>query len=87
MGFNFSAFVGGAAKGLADTVKEQRKDFDDRTDKYLDFSITRGLDVMDERKKERKGLMFLGRNLKNRGLSDDQISLVLDTGLVEGKLS
>ena len=85
MGFNFSAFVGGAAKGLADTVKEQRKDFDDRTDKYLDFSITRGLDVMDERKKERKGLMFLGRNLKNRGLSDDQISLVLDTGLVEGQ--
>ena len=29
MGFNFSAFVGGAAKGLADVVTEQRKDFDE----------------------------------------------------------
>ena len=85
MGFNFSAFVGGAAKGLADVVTEQRKDFDSRTDKYLDFSISRGLDVMDERKKERKDLMFLGRNLKQRGLSDDQISLVLDTGLADGQ--
>jgi len=85
MGFNFSAFVGGAAKGLADVVTEQRKDFDDRTDKYLDFSISRGLGVMDERKKERKDLMFLGRNLKQRGLSDDQVSLVLDTGLADGQ--
>ena len=85
MGFNFSAFVGGAAKGLADVVTEQRKDFDSRTDKYLDFSISRGLDVMDERKKERKDLMFLGRNLKQRGLSDDQVSLVLDTGLADGQ--
>ena len=85
MGFNFSAFVGGAAKGLADVVTEQRKDFDDRTDKYLDFSISRGLGIMDERKKERKDLMFLGRNLKKRGLSDDQVSLVLDTGLTDGQ--
>ena len=85
MGFNFSAFVGGAAKGLADVVTEQRKDFDDRTDKYLDFSISRGLGIMDERKKERKDLMLLGRNLKQRGLSDDQVSLVLDTGLIDGQ--
>ena len=80
MGFSLGAFGAGFAGGLADTAAEQRKDMDNRIDKYLDFGVQRGAKVMDERKAQRTELTRLGNQLQQRMLSDEQISVILEGG-------
>jgi len=81
MGFNLGSFGAGLLTGVADTAVKQRKDIDSRIDKYLDFGVQRGTAIMDERKAERKKLTQLGNQLKQRSLSNDQISSLLEGGV------
>lgn len=81
MGFNLGAFGAGVLGGVADTVTKQRKDIDSRIDKYLDFGVQRGTEIMDKRVEEKKQYINLGNQLKQRQLSNDQVSVLLEGGL------
>jgi hypothetical protein len=81
MGFNLGAFSAGVLGGVADTVTKQRKDIDSRIDKYLDFGVQRGTEIMDKRVEEKKQYINLGNQLKQRQLSNDQVSVLLEGGL------
>ena len=81
MGFNLGAFGAGVLGGVADTVTKQRKDIDSRIDKYLDFGVQRGTEIMDKRVEEKKKYINLGNQLKQRQLSNDQVSVLLEGGL------
>lgn len=85
MGFNLGAFGAGLATGVADTMEKQRKDMDGRIDKYLDFGVQRGAEVMDKRKLQRTELTRLGNQLQQRNLSDEQISVLLEGGAESAK--
>ena len=81
MGFNLGAFGAGVLGGVADSVTKQRKDIDSRIDKYLDFGVQRGTEIMDKRVEEKKQYINLGNQLKQRELSNDQVSVILEGGL------
>ena len=81
MGFNLGAFSAGVLGGVADTVTKQRKDIDSRIDKYLDFGVQRGTEIMDKRVEEKKKYINLGNQLKQRQLSNDQVAVLLEGGL------
>ena len=81
MGFNLGAFSAGVLGGVADTVTKQRKDIDSRIDKYLDFGVQRGTEIMDKRVEEKKQYINLGNQLKQRELSNDQVAVILEGGL------